>query len=150
MKKYVLLGFCLATLGGIGCGDDDDDDDNGGTGGTGGGSSVTCTPGGDGACENETDCPKVVSGEARESAQICGVSCLESDDQGTCTVGCIVGDVQITQACAVCYATLVGCAAQYCLGTCGADPAGAECVQCQIDSGCRDGFDACSGLETAS
>jgi hypothetical protein len=149
MKKYVLLGFCIAALGGIGCGDDDEEEENNNAG-TGGGANVSCTPGGGGACQNETDCPKVVSGEARSTSQVCGLSCREDDDPATCSVGCIVRDAEITQACAVCYATLVGCAAENCLVPCSADPAGTDCVQCQIDSGCRSGFDDCSGLETAN
>jgi hypothetical protein len=80
---------------------------------------------------------------------MCGMSCLQDADPGMCAVGCIVADVEISQGCAVCYATLVGCAFDNCLAECGSDAASAECNQCQIDSGCRASFDSCSGLTTA-
>ena len=150
MKRGFFVGLFLAAsaLPAVGCGDDDDGDDDGGTGGTGGGMNVECTPGGDGDCQNETDCPKVESGEARMDSQTCGRSCLENPDPPTCTVGCIVQQAGITQECAVCYATLAGCAAERCLAVCSDDPAGDACNQCQIDMGCRGDFDDCSGLTT--
>ena len=151
MKRGFFVGLFLAAsaLPAVGCGDDDDGDDDGGTGGTGGGgSNVECTPGGGGACQNDTDCPKVENGEARMDSQTCGRSCLEDTDPGMCTVACIVQEAAITQACAVCYATLAGCAADNCLAECGSAPASDACNQCQIDSGCRGAFDDCSGLTT--
>ena len=160
MKRGFFVGLFLAAsaLPAIGCGDDDDGDDDGGTGGTGtggtgtggtgGGMNVVCTPGGGGACQNDTDCPKVESGEARMDSQTCGLRCLQNDDPPTCTVGCIVDEAAITQACAVCYATLAGCARDNCLAPCSMDPASTECNQCQIDEGCRSDFDDCSGLTT--
>jgi len=152
MKRGFFVGLFLAAsaLPAVGCGDDDDGDDDGGTGGTGGGMNVECTPGGGGACQNDTDCPKVESGEARTDSQTCGRSCLEEpeEEQAMCTVGCIVQEAAITQACAVCYATLAGCAADNCLAECGSAPASDACNQCQIDEGCRGAFDTCSGLTT--
>ena len=132
------------------CGSDDDDPGNGaaGTGGTGSG-NVTCTPGGGGACQNPTDCPKVESGEARSTSQTCGLGCQQDDDPAMCSVSCIVRDAEISAGCAACYAALVGCASQNCLASCAADPTSVACNQCQIDSGCRDGFDTCSGLDSA-
>ena len=136
MKRGFFVGFFLAAsvLPAVGCGDDDDDDDDG-SGGTGGGMNVECTPGGGGACQNDTDCPKVESGEARMDSQTCGRSCLEEPEEepAMCTVGCIVQEAAITQACAVCYATLAGCAADNCLAECGSAPASDACNQCQID-----------------
>ena len=153
MKRGIFFGLVLAafTLPAGGCGGDDDDDDGGddnGTGGSGGSMNVMCTPGEDGACQNETDCPKVESGEAREVSQDCGLECQAEDDPGMCAVGCIVMDAEITQECAVCYATLVGCAAENCLAECTTAPDGDACTMCQIESGCRGGFDDCSGLTT--
>jgi hypothetical protein len=150
MIRAFFLGAVLgtATLALAACGDDEKDGDDGGNG-TGGGANVECTPGGGGACQNEMDCPKVESGEARTTAQTCGVGCLQDTDPGACTVQCIV-DGDLSMGCAVCYATLAGCARENCLNECGSNAASAECNQCQIDSGCRAGFDACSGLETAN
>ena len=151
MNRGIFFGLVLAAyaLPTAGCGGDDDDDDGGdGDNGTGGSMNVMCTPGEDGACQNETDCPLVENGDARTAAQDCGEDCQLDDDPATCAVGCIV-DEGVTQACAVCYATLVGCAADNCLAECGGtNAASAECTECQIESGCRSDFDACSGLVT--
>jgi hypothetical protein len=156
----ILVAYALPTAG---CGGDDDDDDGGGddsgddsgggggapgTGGSGGSMNVMCDPEGGGDCQNETDCPKVVSGDAREVAGDCGLECQAEDDPGACAVGCIVTDAEITQACAVCYATLVGCAAENCFTECTTDTDSAACTMCQIEAGCRTAFDACSGLTT--
>lgn len=152
MHRYLLSAACLfaaiASMSACG-GDDDDDGNNAGSGGTGGGGNVACTPGAGGACQNATDCPKVESGEARGKSQTCGLGCQQDDDPGTCAVSCIVMEAAITQACAVCYATLVGCASENCLASCAADPTSAACNQCQIDSGCRSAFDSCSGLDSS-
>lgn len=142
------------------CGDDDDDKNSGSGGGSSGGAAsgsggsgeqnVTCTPSDKGDCTNDNDCPKVESGEIRSASQSCGLSCLQNSDPGTCAVTCIVMQTQASQACSICYATLVQCASQKCLGQCAADPTSAACDQCQIDQGCRGDFDTCSGLTTAT
>jgi hypothetical protein len=152
MKRKIFFASVLGMTAfvGVGCGDDDKDDKGGGTGGTGGsGMNVECTPGAGGACQNDGDCPAVESGEARMSAQMCGLGCLQDQDPGTCAVTCIVGDTGMSVACSTCYAQLVGCASDNCVAQCANDPTAAECNQCQIDAGCRSDFDACSGLKTA-
>src|SRR5262245_36731603 len=164
MIRGVFLGLVLgaAALALPACGDDDEDDDGGdgggGTSGTGGmagegtgggGMTVECTPGGGGACQNEMDCPAVESGEAREDTGDCGLSCLQNDDPPTCTVACVMQEAGLSMGCAVCYATLVGCATDNCLAECGTTPDAPDCTRCQIDSGCRGAYDDCSGLMTA-
>ena len=156
MNRGIFFGLVLAVyaLPVAGCGGDDDDDDGGddnGNGGTSGtGMNVMCEPGAggaDGACLNETDCPLVENGDARAAAQDCGEDCQLDDDPATCAVGCIMAE-GVTQACSICYATLVGCAAENCLAECGSAAATEECNLCQIESGCRSAFDDCSGLVT--
>ena len=149
MHRFLLsvAWLCAAIASVNACGGDDADD--GGSGGTGGSVNVACTPGAGGACQNATDCPKVESGEARMTSQTCGLGCQQDDDPATCAVGCIVREAEISQGCAVCYATLVGCASENCLAQCAADPASAACNQCQVDSGCRGNFDSCSGLDSS-
>jgi hypothetical protein len=147
MKRTFFVGIvlALAALPATACGDDDD----GGDGGNGDdGENVECTPGEGGSCQNETDCVVVENGEARLSARTCGLGCQQDMDPATCAVTCIVDDIEISQACATCYAALVGCAAMLCPGECGTNPASDECTQCQIDEGCRASFDSCSGLTT--
>ena len=149
MKRAFCVGIVLATgaLLGTACGDDDDGG-NAGTGGTG--MNVECTPGGGGVCQNDVDCLVVESGDARESAQRCGMMCVQDMNPGMCAVGCIVADIEISPECAGCYAALVGCAFDNCFAECSTDAASAECNQCQMDSGCRSDFDTCSGLTTAT
>jgi hypothetical protein len=151
MKRETFFAIVLGmtAFAGVGCGDDDDGDDDDGGGGTGGGSmNVECTPGGGGACQNDDDCPIVESGTARGEAQDCGLDCQDNSDPGTCTVTCIVTNTGLTPDCSTCYAALVGCVAEHCLGQCSTDPNSTDCVECQIDEGCRSTFDACSGLDT--
>jgi hypothetical protein len=166
MKQRSLLwgfGFAMALVT-LSCGDDSDDDDDsdGGSGGSAGSSSgsagkggsggtgsqnVSCDPEEDTVCQNENDCDAVESGEARASAQSCGLGCLEDDDPGVCAVSCIVEDTDISSECATCYAGSVQCASENCLAECAADPTSDDCNQCQIDAGCRSEFNDCSGLD---
>jgi hypothetical protein len=163
-QRSLLWGFGFATaLITLSCGDDSDDDDSSGgsagtssagkggsagTGGSGGTSqNVTCDPEADTVCQNENDCAAVESGEARASAQSCGLGCLEDEDPGVCAVSCIVEDTDISAECATCYAGSVQCASENCLAECAADPTSDDCNQCQIDAGCRSDFNDCSGLD---
>jgi hypothetical protein len=151
MKRLIFMGIVLSTAAWLitGCaeeGDDGDDDDA--NGGSGGGGNVNCDPTGDGACETDQDCPKVISGVARSTAQTCGLGCLEDADPETCSVECIVENEDMSPECAACYAGVVGCATENCLAECAENPAAEMCTQCQIDAGCRADFDTCSGLMT--
>lgn len=168
MKRILsaLAILTLASLGAAGCGGDDDDDNKntGGTGATGGEPSATnggeapttnggapssgnveCDPSQDGVCQNATDCPFVVDGTARMVSGSCGQGCVASSDEN-CSRDCILEKLDMTSACATCYADTVKCTIDNCLAECIADPAAAECTQCQVDSGCRAAFDECSGL----
>ena len=147
---FVAFGATLIVSMGA-CGGDDDDSSAGSSGMQGSGGAeqnVPCDASKDGTCTNETDCPMVITGKIRESAQTCGVGCLQDTDPGMCSVSCIVQDTGATPACSACYAALIGCAAQNCLGQCGSDPKSSACTQCQIEKGCRTQFDSCSGLTT--
>ncbi len=169
--RLALYGVCVPLALAVACGGGDDDDGGGSAGagttsvggsagssgggaggtsgtpaGTAGAQNVMCDPAGDGTCENDTDCPKVESGEARMSAQSCGLGCLQSADQEMCAVECIVDDVAISEGCAACYAAAVKCAADHCLAQCASDPTSQACSDCQAEEGCRSAFDTCSGL----
>jgi hypothetical protein len=165
MKQRNLLwgfGFAVALVT-LSCGDDSDDDDSGGgsggsagsasgsagKGGTGGSGSqnVSCDPDANTTCQNDNDCEAVESGEARLSAQSCGLGCLQDDEPGECAVSCIVEETGVSAECAACYAGSVQCATENCLAECAADPASLDCNECQIDAGCRSDFNDCSGLD---
>ncbi len=107
--------------------------------------NVMCDEKLDGVCQNPTDCPSVVSGDARMAAGKCGQDCLGNKDK-TCTVGCIVMKTSMTPECATCYAQAVGCATQKCLAQCIENPEADKCKICQVEQGCRDAFNTCSGL----
>jgi hypothetical protein len=162
--KRIFSALLLLPLGlGISCGGDDDDDggntggsSNAGTkadagepgtpaGGTSSTGNVECDPEVEGVCENATDCPFVVNGEARQTAGQCGLDCLESTEE-SCPVDCIVDETSMTAECATCYAGAVACATMNCLGACIEDTESVGCKTCQVEKGCRDEFNTCSGL----
>jgi hypothetical protein len=167
--KRIFSALVLLTLSAGGCSDDaDDGDDTGGSssagtksdagepgtatggapdsGGAGAPSAnVGCDPEVDGVCQNSTDCPFVIDGTARMTAGNCGIDCLESDDEA-CPVDCIVEELHMTSDCATCYAGAVACATENCLGVCISDTEADECKQCQVEKGCREEFNTCSGL----
>jgi len=167
----VISAFALltaATLGITACGDDDDDSGKGGGAGTSNNSAagepgtdpgpdaggttgspsenVPCEPSNDTTCQNDKDCPFVVDGSARTTAQTCGKEeCLGKE--ASCAANCIVAQLDMSNECAACYGAFVNCTIKQCLSECVVDPDSDECHQCQVDSGCRSTFDACSGLE---
>ncbi len=164
MKRIIsalgLLTFA-ATIGLAGCGSDDE---NGG-GGTAGKTStagkgneptagappegdpnVGCKPSEETVCQNDTDCPFVVDGTARTTAQDCGKGkCLGSEDEN-CARDCMLESLEMTSECAGCYADFVNCTIANCVGACIADPDSDGCHECQQDKGCRPTFNTCSGL----
>jgi hypothetical protein len=162
--KRIFSALVLLTLSiGVGCGGDDDDDgaNTGGTSSAGtksdagepgtatGGApdtgNVACDPEVDGVCQNATDCPFVVDGTARMTAGQCGIDCLESTDEA-CPVDCIVDELHMTPDCATCYAGAVACATMNCLADCIQDTESDACKLCQVEKGCREEFNTCSGL----
>jgi hypothetical protein len=159
MARWLTLAGAVVVMGGVAfaCGGDDDSGTGGasgsgasGTGGTagsgGGQQNVECDPSGDGVCENENDCPIVSSGEARTAAQDCGIGCVADADPDQCASDCVVAESGLSVECAACYVGIVTCSRENCLTQCLGDAAGMECMQCQVDAGCRAAFDECSGL----
>lgn len=156
MKRILSALFLLTLSVGVGCGGDDDDDGTGNTGGTSntggtdGGAgepsvpNVSCDPEGATTCQNETDCPFVVDGTARNAAGVCGQGCLGKEE--SCAVDCITEELDISADCATCYAQIVACSVQNCLSDCLADPQAQKCADCQVEKGCRAAFNECSGL----
>jgi hypothetical protein len=158
LMLFTVLGFSLS-----GCGDDDDGGDNtGGNGNSAGtpGSSdagapgaaeggapnlnLACTPSEETTCQNETDCPFVIDGTARVTAQSCGKGCLGGDE--SCARDCILAELDMTAGCADCYVEFVNCTIANCVGACLTDPDSDGCHTCQEEQGCRPDFDTCSGL----
>ena len=160
MKRIFSALFLLTLSVGVGCGGDDDDAGNntGGsssagtasaagepatTGGTSNG-NVGCDPAEATACQNDTDCPFVVDGTARLTAGECGKGCLGKEE--TCARDCVLEMLEMTDECAGCYADTVNCTIKNCAALCIADTEAAKCKECQIEKGCRESFNDCSGL----
>lgn len=173
--KHVISALALVAFSVVACGDDDDDNGNtggnagtgattgdagepgspaggnDGTGATGGAPptmNVTCDPEVDGVCQNAMDCPFVESGQARQVAGECGQSCLVVEDPN-CVVDCMLEerDLAMSNECATCYGDAATCAIMECAAACFEDPESAGCQECLMESGCRETFNECSGLE---
>jgi hypothetical protein len=163
MKRLIsaLAVLTAATLSAMGCSDSDSRTSNtsGGAAGTGVTSgeagagaeaptlgNLPCDPNAATTCQNTVNCPFVVDGSARMTAQACGQGeCLGSTD-ANCARDCILATLAMSSGCATCYADLVNCTIADCLGACLANPASDGCQQCLAVSGCRPAFDSCSGL----
>jgi hypothetical protein len=172
--KRIISALALVAFSVVACGDDDDGGDNtggnagtgattsdagepassmggnDGTGATGGGPptmNVACDPELDGVCQNPMDCPFVESGEAREAAGACGLSCLLVEDP-ECPVDCMLMEkgLDMSSECADCYGDAATCGIMECAAPC-MTPESAECQECLMESGCRETFNECSGLE---
>lgn len=152
MKRIFSALFVLTlSVGGCGGDDDDDADNTGGTSsaGTTGAAgepsdNVACDPAEATACQNDTDCPFVVDGTARVTAGECGKGCLGKEE--TCARDCVLDMLEMTEECAGCYADTVNCSIANCAALCIADTEAQKCKDCQVESGCREAFNTCSGL----
>lgn len=152
VSALVLLTACGLSI--AGCGDDDDGGgDTGGKGNTGGEPSgaggepsmnLGCSPTEDNTCQNETDCPFVIDGTARTTAQTCGKGCIGGEE--TCARDCILEELEMSSECAGCYADFVNCTIANCVAACLTDPDSDGCHTCQEEEGCRPEFNTCSGL----
>jgi hypothetical protein len=98
-----------------------------------------------GECTNETDLATLASVDAAASAGSCGLGCLADEDPRACSIACIVDDTGLSNECAGCFGDIVACSIEFCLAPCASDPAGDACAACQVESGCVDAFDACTG-----
>lgn len=173
MKRFIaaLALVTAASVGIAGCGGDDDDEPSGtaGKGSTGGepgsnggepasnggepgstggapSGNVACDPAEDTVCQNEGDCAAVKSGEARMAAGVCGQGeCLGATDN-KCAIACIQRTVDLSAECADCYGAAVACTAKMCFMRCISDPEADDCKACQVEMGCREAFNTCSGL----
>jgi hypothetical protein len=149
--KRIFSALLLLTLGiGIGCGGDDDDgSDPGPIGGSDGAAgapndNVGCDPEGATACQNEQDCAFVIDGTARIEAGECGKGCIGQEE--SCARDCLLGVLEMTDECAGCYADTVNCSIMNCAAKCIADTEAQQCKDCQVEFGCREAFNTCSGL----
>lgn len=128
-----------AVTGGAGPGGD-------GPGGAGGALDSACDPQGDGACENETDCPFVASGQLQSTAYQCGEVCGGDGEPEACAVDCVAMELGSSRACSTCYAELVGCTNNACFVDCSAEPSSDVCKRCLEENACAGELEACGGI----
>lgn len=168
MRLAWILGSIAALALGVasGCMDDDDGDSlgtggaggagspesatggerDGGAAGLGGGFGLACDPRGTAACENETDCPFVTSGQLQSTAFECGEICGVEVEVEICAVTCVTMELSSTVACSACYAQLVTCANERCFTECFADPSSGVCQRCLGESACASELEECGGV----
>jgi len=108
-----------------------------------------CEPTGEAACENDTDCPLLEDGSAKQEAIACGKACLGTPPEDNCTENCIVERLETTPKCADCLDLFFTCISQRCIAECGFGT-NAECTQCSRneptpEESCSAGFFECSG-----
>jgi hypothetical protein len=107
-----------------------------------------CDPEVDGVCQNPTDCPFVESGEARLTAGACGEDCLTNGNtEQSCPTECVLMELDMTADCVDCYAAAAVCGIMACAGDCFGMTESETCQTCLLESGCREDFNTCSGLE---
>lgn len=99
------------------------------------------------ACMNAEDLGILQGGDvdATGEATTCGLGCLGDDDPGACSGACVETATGLSTDCSSCYANTVVCSIQNCLAPCSADPSSEACTTCQVDAGCIDAFDNCTG-----
>jgi hypothetical protein len=79
---------------------------------------------------------------------MCGQTCLFAGNMDeACPSECVLESVDMTPDCADCYADAALCGIANCAAECMTDPEATECQACIVDSGCREAFNECSGLE---
>jgi len=106
-----------------------------------------------GACLNEADGAILGPDEgeaAKAAATDCAMGCIaEPDLEGivACANPCVIDATGLTEDCAGCYTSIIGCTFVNCLALCAADASSEECTTCMADNGCYDVFYECTGLE---
>lgn len=137
------------------CSDDEDDDDGLGTGGSAGigagaaptgGLTASCDPAGDGACQNETDCAFVLSGQLESAAYQCADQCFAEQEPEACAVDCVRMELGASEACSSCFADLAACADEFCFVACFPDPESSDCRDCLELFDCSTELEICGGV----
>lgn len=97
------------------------------------------------ACNNAADLAILSEADPAAVAQTCLLGGVCGLDDPACISRCIADETGLSAACAQCFGVTSICAIENCLGSCVADPGGAECMAC-LDTFCLADFEACSGV----
>jgi len=100
--------------------------------------------GADGACNNDNDLSvfNTTKDSFHASVQACAKKCY---GEPTCATKCIVSSLKLSQECATCFGTAVGCTAKNCLFDCMSNPNSDKCLACALQN-CEPALLTCTGV----
>ena len=103
---------------------------------------ATVIPQSKGACDNETDMGHLMAlDDLNNVMKKCALSCLGAE---ACSASCVVKETGVSEPCAVCFGSSIGCTIKHCALKC-MDATSPTCLSCQ-DEHCTDDFVDCAGL----
>lgn len=102
---------------------------------------------GEAQCVNEQDLAAHAEQPVGEEALNCGLGCLGLASD--CFLECVSDKVGLTAPCSQCYHVHLGCIFNNCVGACATAPGGAGCIDCALELGCTEAFQACGGIDPA-
>ncbi len=80
-------------------------------------------------------------------ATTCGLGCIGQPP--SCATPCVAEKTGLSEACAACYGAIINCSISNCVGPCAADPGGDDCTTCQVENGCVELLETCSGINVS-
>lgn len=98
-----------------------------------------------GACANEADKAIVLDEANQDVISDCSLGCGFGEDVDQCTADCLVENLGLSEACALCWGGTFACLVENCLDICIAEPAGDACKACFKDP-CMVELSDCSGI----
>jgi len=103
------------------------------------------------ACINDDDRAIIEGGEVdiQGEATTCGLGCITNPDPVGCSAPCVAEATGLSLECSTCYAFMIDCTIDNCLGVCAADPGGETCVACLEDAGCISALNECTGITSS-
>src|SRR5690606_23007723 len=111
-----------------------------------GGSSSRCDPDGDRACQNDTDCAFVLSGQLESVAYQCRDQCVTEAEPEACVVDCVRMELGASAACSRCFADLAACVDAFCFVACFPEPQSVDCRDCLALYDCSTELEICGGV----
>lgn len=102
---------------------------------------------GPGACNNPSDCDLILRERERidQASFGCTLNCLGLPDATDCIAECLSDQVELSNACSVCFGLLNTCLSQNCLTQCLGGPDSPRCRACRR-ANCSQEFEQCSGV----
>jgi hypothetical protein len=101
-----------------------------------------------GPCGNDDDLAVLAAqgeGALDATAAACGFTCNDEADSQACATTCVTDGTGLSAGCSGCFAQFAICSVWECFTECGGDATSADCVQCQLNRGCKGEFNSCAG-----